>query len=143
VTLSTTAVIEKIHSEKETSIYRILLEMAGAAGFVYPMSLLTLFCLLCSMVSNQLRLIAKIIRNKIPTDGMDQLKELQNEHARISASIHLIGRSFGPILLLAVTYCIFISVTIGLVYVMVNSLSDLDWTFYFISLSIIFLIWSI
>ena len=118
-------------------MYRILLEMAGAAGFVYPMSLLTLFCLLCSMASNQLRLIAKFIQNKIPSDGMDQLKELKNEHARISASIHLIDRSFGPILVLGVT-CIFISVTIGFVYVMVTSLSDLDWALYFVSLSIIF-----
>ena len=117
---------------------RILLEMFGAAGFAYPMSLLALFCLLCSMASNQLRLIAKIIRNKIPTDGMDQLKELQNEHARISASIHLIDRSFGPILVLGVT-CIFISVTIGFVYVMVTTLSDpSDWALYFVSISIIF-----
>ena len=137
MTLSTAAVIEKIHSENDTSMYRILLEMAGAAGFVYPMSLLTLFCLLCSMASSQLRLVSKIIRNKIPSDGMDQLKELQNEHARISASINLIDRSFGPILVLGVT-CIFISVTIGFVYVMVTSLSDLDWALYFVSLSIIF-----
>jgi len=138
VTLSTSAVIEKIHSENDTSMYRILLEMAGAAGFVYPMSLLTLFCLLCSMASSQLRLVSKIIRNKIPSDGMDQLKELQNEHARISASIHLIDRSFGPIFVLGVT-CIFVSVTIGFVYVMVTTLSDpSDWALYCVSLSIIF-----
>ncbi len=114
--------------EQETQ-FRILLEIAAFIAFVYPMSLLILFCLICSLVSNQLRTIGKIV-NKISNDGMNQLKELQNEHVRIYSSINLINRSFGPILLLEVSY-IFMAATVFLVYVMVASLSSRGWTIYF------------
>ncbi len=103
--------------------------MTAFIVFVYPMSLLILFCLVCSLVSNQLRTIGKMVR-QISDDGMDQLKELQNEHARIYSSINLINRSFGPFLFLEVSY-IFIAATVFLVYVMVASLSNRGWTIYF------------
>jgi len=124
----------QISIEKGTLI-RMLLEMNSIASFIYPMSLAILFCLLCSIVSDQLSIVTKSVR-KILNDGTTfQLKELQNEHARISLSINLINRLFGPFLFLDISY-IFISGTVYFVYVMVASQEIRFWTFYFLIFSI-------
>ena len=121
--------------EKE-SLSRIIIEIFPIIIFIYPMSTLVLFGLLCSIVSNQLRTITKLVK-KIPTNGINQLKKLQIEHARVCASIDLINRSFGLILLLEVSY-IFIGATVNFVCYMVVSLSGRGWTMYFLISCVIF-----
>jgi len=121
----------------DESLFRILLEMNCFLTFIFPMSILVLFCLLCSIISNQLRTIAKFVR-KLPIGGGKQLKELQIEHARISASINLINRIFGPILFLEISY-IFIAVIVNFVYCMTATLTSVG----FASNFLIFLVlWS-
>ncbi len=120
--------------EKE-SLNRIILEVNSIILFVYPMSGLFLFCLLCFNISNQLRCITKLAR-KVPIDGVNRLKELKNEHVQISTSIDLINRSFGSILFLEISY-IFIAVTVNFVYCMVATLSSRGWTIYFLTFSVL------
>lgn len=124
----------EMHSQNE-SLFRTFIEVNGLVLYVYQLSIVILFCLLCSIVSDQLRTITKLVQ-KIPTDGMNQLNELQNEHAQISSSIDLINRSFGVILFLEISY-IFIGVTVISSYVMVATLSGRGWTIYFLIFSII------
>lgn len=122
---------------ENATLIRILLEMSAIASFIYPMSLAILFCLMCSIVSDQLHIVTKWVR-KIPNNGTaDELKELQTEHARISVSIDLINRSFGPFLFLEISY-IFISGTVYFFYVMAATLETRVWTFYFLIFSIAF-----
>ena len=101
-------------TNEDQTLFRTVIEVNSIAVFVYPMSVLILFCLLCLIVSGQIRTITKFTQKIIPNDGLDQLKQLQNEHAQIFVSIHLINRSFGPILFLEVSY-IFISLTVSFV----------------------------
>ena len=125
-------------TNEDQTLIRTVIEVNSIAVFVYPMSASILFCLLCSIVSGQIRTITKLAQ-KIPSnDGLDhQLKQLQIEHAQIFVSIQWINRSFGPILLLEISY-IFISVTVSFVYVLVATISNRSWTIYFLILSIIF-----
>ena len=124
-------------TNEDQTLFRTVIEVNSIAVFVYPMSASILFCLLCSIVSGQIRTITKLAQ-KIPSnDGLDyQLKQLQIEHAQIFVSIHWINRSFGPILIFEVSY-IFISVTVSFVYVLVATISNRCWTIYFLIFSII------
>jgi len=113
------------------SWYRISLGGFALFLFIYPISSLMFFGLLCSLVSGQLYFITKLLK-EIPNnyDGMNQLKRLQEEHDRIIDSIDLINYLFGPILLLEVPF-IFIGVIVGSVHLMVANMSDRGWTIYF------------
>ena len=132
--LSVATGIEMVNEDQ--TLFRLVIEVNSLVAFVYPISILVLYCLLCSILSDQLRTLTKCIR-KIPNDELNQLKELQNEHARICSSIHWVNRSFGPILVFEISY-IFISVTVSFVYVLVATISNRSWTIYFLILSIIF-----
>ena len=124
-------------TNEDQTLFRTVIEVNSIAVFVYPMSVLILFCLLCSIVSGQIRTITKLAQKIIPNGGLDyQLKQLQIEHAQIFVSIHWMNRSFGPILFLEVSY-IFISVTVSFVYVLVATISNRGWTIYFLIFSII------
>lgn len=118
------------------TFFRILLEICSYLTFVFPMSVLILFCLICSLISNQLRTIKKLVR-KTPICGEKQLKELQNEHARINVSIDLVNRTFGPFLFLEVTY-IFIIVIVYFVYCMGATLSSTGWALKLLSFLFVF-----
>jgi len=119
------------------SWYRISLDGFALFLFIYPISSLMFFGLLCSLVSDQLYFITKLLK-KIPNnyDGMNQLKRLQEEHDRIIDSIGLINYLFGPILLLEIPF-IFIGIIVGSVHLMVANMSDRGWTIYFLTLSLI------
>lgn len=123
--------------DDDESYFRIFLEMSSFLTFAFPMSVLILFCLICSLISNQLRTITKLVR-KIPISyGEKELKELQNEHARICVSIDLVNRTFGPILLLEISY-IFITVVVNFVYCMAATLSSSGWALKLLSFLVLF-----
>lgn len=124
----------ELRSQNER-LSRIFLEVNGVVLFVYQISVVVIFCLSCSIVSDQLRTITKLVR-KIQIDGMNHLNELQNEHVQIFSSIDLINRSFGVILFLEISY-IFIGVTVISSYVMVAFASGRGWTIYFLIISLI------
>ena len=121
-------------SSLKASWYQTVPESITILLFVYPMSSLIFFGLLCTVISDQLFTIGELIQN-IPPNGISQLKDLQKEHARISASINLINLSFGPILLVEIFY-LFIGVIVGSVHWMVAIISNRGWSIYFLSFCI-------
>ncbi len=123
--------------EDGETFFRILLEMSSFLTFVIPMSVLVLFCLICSLISNQLRNVTTLVR-KIPSYyGEKQLKELQNEHARICVSIDLVNRTFGSILMFEISY-FFITVIVNFVYCMAATISSVSWALQFLSFLVLF-----
>jgi hypothetical protein len=95
---------------------------------IFPTTVLTLFCLMCLIISNQLELIRDQIEQLSINNSFDmsvatRLALLQRRHILISKSIDAVKVAFGPVMLFEILF-IFIGV-INTVMVNVQPLKNL------------------
>lgn len=123
-------------TKEEASFGRMFVEITSQVLAVYPVSILTLFCLLCHALAHQFRAIGE--RLKETSDGdVNKIRLLQRQHFMACRSVRLINRCFGTIMLFEIP-TIFIGILHGMAHWMVVSTLNLGWFLYLLTLFILF-----